>query len=211
MSFDLVARHFQWMEAVVFGDAMQSARVTFLSKLSTVRHALLLGEGDGRFLQELVRSHPSAAIDCVDSSRQMLVLAKSRLPAGTAESARIKFIRADARSADLPGSQYDLIVTNFFFDCFNRDSIERIVARIGAGSSESACWLLADFQNGGEASASIRDKLLLRVMYLFFRCASQLEAKNLIPAGPYLESIGFTCEERRYQRSGFIKSEFWRR
>ena len=54
MSFDRLASHYQWIEAVAFGRDLQRARLAFLEELDSPRRALLAGEGDGRFLIELL-------------------------------------------------------------------------------------------------------------------------------------------------------------
>ena len=54
MSFDHLAPHYRWMEWLLAGSKPQRCRTTFLDTLPTARHALLLGEGNGRFLREFL-------------------------------------------------------------------------------------------------------------------------------------------------------------
>ena len=55
MSFDRLAAHYHWMENLFAGGLMQRCRTTFLARTKDRRHALLVGEGTGKFLVELLR------------------------------------------------------------------------------------------------------------------------------------------------------------
>ena len=68
VSFNLIARHYRWLETIVFGNQLQQARLAFVRDVGAPRRVLLVGEGNGRFLAEFVRAHPGAAIDCVEAS-----------------------------------------------------------------------------------------------------------------------------------------------
>ena len=60
------------MEIAFAGHLMQTCRTTYLSKTLPYRHALLLGEGTGKFLVELLRFHPQIQITCVEQSVGMI-------------------------------------------------------------------------------------------------------------------------------------------
>ena len=53
--------------------------LTWIDTIPRPRRTLILGEGDGRFLCELVRAYPKVDVDCVDASETMLQLARARL------------------------------------------------------------------------------------------------------------------------------------
>ncbi len=58
MSFDRVAPFYRRLETLVFGGQLQAARCAFVREVSGSRRALLVGEGDGRFLEQLLRAQP---------------------------------------------------------------------------------------------------------------------------------------------------------
>ena len=93
MSFDRLARHYRWMECVLAGSKLQRCRTAFIDNVSAARRALLLGEGNGRFLVELFRARPDIHVTCVDASAAMLARARARLRALALERDNVEFCR----------------------------------------------------------------------------------------------------------------------
>jgi SAM-dependent methyltransferase len=211
VSFDRIARHYFWLETVVFGAALQRSRVHWIGRISTSKSVLVLGEGDGRFLCELVKALPDADIDCVEASPRMIERARERLrqlPAGSGKN--VRFVREDMGSWAPPRS-YDLLVTHFVLDCFPSDEIERIVAKLAHAASPGAFWLLSDFTLPAKGWTRVVARVLLSVMYAFFRITTRIKAKALVDPAPHLEKNGFVCSARCPFYAGIAKSELWRR
>ena len=63
MSYTTLAPHYHWLETLTFGRALQAARCACLQAGEEVRpqRALLLGDGDGRFLERALRCWPEAS------------------------------------------------------------------------------------------------------------------------------------------------------
>ena len=55
MNCDLIAPHYWWIERLGMGRALERRRRWFLPEIGNARRALVLGDGDGRFLRELLR------------------------------------------------------------------------------------------------------------------------------------------------------------
>jgi len=145
VSFDLVAPHYRWLEAIAFGNALQRARTRWIDTIARPKRTLILGEGDGRFLCELVRAHPKIDVDCIDASAAMLHLARARLSRTHPESvSRVHFICEDILQWS-PRKSYDLLVTHFFLDCFPATELQAIVAKLARAAEPDAVWLIADF------------------------------------------------------------------
>ena len=62
-----------------FGSVLQKARNRWIDRIAPPKRALVLGEGDGRFVCELLRVHGEARVDCVDASGRMLEIARQRV------------------------------------------------------------------------------------------------------------------------------------
>ena len=206
MSFDRVAPHYRWLETLAFGSQLQAARLTFVRQIEPPRRVLIAGEGDGRFLADLVRLYPGAEIDCVEASARMISLARQRIGA-----ASVNFIHADIRDLPLAADRYDLIVTHFFLDCFSGPALHETVRKLAGAATVHAEWLLADFHLPAAGWRRQKARLWLGAMYGFFRLTSDLETQRLEDPSPFLEAAGFACLEQHLARFRMIKSEHWRR
>jgi len=211
VSFDRLASHYQWIEAVAFGRDLQRARLAFLEELDSPHRALLAGEGDGRFLIELLRRFPDLPVDCIDGSGGMLAIAQKRVQMKMAKSAgNIRFIKAAIDSAPLSESRYDLIVTHFFLDCFTQPQLKSLVAKLARSAAPNATWLIADFCYPNSHIGQWRARLWINAMYWFFRAVTEINAQTLIDLAPFLRLENFRCARRQLFNHGMIKSEVWK-
>ena len=206
MNFDRVAPYYRWLEVLVFGRQLQTARIAFVRQIASPQRVLIVGEGDGRFLAEFVRAHPGVAVDCVETSARMIGLAQARLGQD-----QVRFIREDVRSVTLPAAHYDLIVTHFVLDCFSAPALGEVVARLAHAATPEANWLLADFAQPAAGWKRWHARFWLWLMYGFFRLTSRIETGRLIDPSSFLCEAGFTRRSERPFRFGMIKSDWWSR
>ncbi len=211
MSFDRLARCYGVLEAFAAGGKMQKCRLAFLDDIPVPRKVLLAGEGHGRFLLECVRRYPEAMIVVVDSSIGMLQVARNKLALLETANVRVEFVHADVLHWDAPVEKFDLIVTHFFLDCFVADSLAGVVARLGMLASPDAHWLLADFQIAPTGWAGLRCRVIVGLLYRFFRVVCRLKADSLTCPDEDLEMAGFHRHRRTTSEWGLLKSEWWRR
>jgi len=188
------------------GEKLQRCRVAFLREISVPRKILIAGEGHGRFLPVCAEVFPNAGIVVVDSSAKMLEIA-----GGKVESARIEFVHADFLEWVGPSGEFDLIVTNFFLDCFREEELAVVVRKLGDLAAPQADWLLADFEIAPDGLARWRSWVIVAVLYRFFRIMTGLRAKALVPPEPHLKEMGFALHHRKTHEWGLLKSEWWRR
>jgi ubiquinone/menaquinone biosynthesis C-methylase UbiE len=212
VNFDRVAPVYRCLETLTFGGALQRARTCLIHQLAPPRRVLICGEGNGRFLCQLLRVHPAIDIDCVDSSSKMLDLAKRRVLRTYPDSfARVCFIHEDIRNWCSENS-HDLIVTHFFFDCFPREEAQSIAAKLAAAATSNAFWLISDFVVPRRGFiARLHARIWLRLMYFFFRSATRISANELIDPTPWLEGNGFRRIAQKISRAGMVKSECFAR
>lgn len=210
MSFDAIAPWYRTLETIVFGNALQRARIAGLDQIGLPRRALIVGEGNGRFLTALLARQPLTRIDCVDTSQRMLDLARRHvLQKAPGQISRVTFIQHDVTSWT-PNDRYDLIATHFVLDCFGTQQVGNIVARLAQAAAPNVVWLLADFRIPKGGLARIHARAWLAVMYQFFRCVARIEAHALVDPSPFLRAEGFTLEQQHLFRYGMLKSELWR-
>ncbi len=62
---------YRWLEYVTFGRELERRRFRYLAEVAGTKRALILGDGDGRFLSRFA-AVSSATIDYVDASAGML-------------------------------------------------------------------------------------------------------------------------------------------
>jgi len=211
MSFDTLAPHYRWMEFVLAGEKLQRCRMAFLDEIPTPQNILLLGEGHGRGLVECCRRFGSARITCIDSSAGMLAAAGRQLTSHNLKSSRVELMQADILKWTPPENTYDLLITNFFLDCFTATQLEEIIRKVAGVATDDGNWLLSDFQVAPGTMSRIRSRLILWSMYSFFRLSTHLGAHKLTPPDSFLQRAGFSLRCSRQTEWGLLHSDWWQR
>lgn len=202
--FDRVARIYQALEVAAFGRTLQRARTAYVNQLANSRDVLILGDGDGRFLQVLLCAAPHARVHSVDGSARMLQLAASRL--SEANRSRVTFECADARHFTPNSSGYDAVATLFFLDCFSTTDVRALISRLSQTLHAEGQWLFADFAIPPRGFSRLYATVVVAALYLFFRWRAGLEVQQLPPSEQLLVSAGFQCRDAREFRGGLIRS-----
>lgn len=211
MSFDRLAPHYDWMEAVLAGHRLQRARVAWLEALRDRRSILTVGEGHGPFAAACAQRFPSARLTCVDASAGMLAQARRRASRAGVTPERVSWIQASLPGWTPPAGTFDAIVTHFFLDCFPPEELASVVAALGRAATPDALWLVADFAAPARGPARWRAKAVHGLMYSFFRFATKLPARRLTPPDEALRAQGFTLAGRRTWNWGLLQSDLWTR
>jgi ubiquinone/menaquinone biosynthesis C-methylase UbiE len=206
VNFDRVAPYYRWLERLVFGDQLQQARIAFVRQIDPPRRALVVGEGNGRFLVALLHAHRDVRVDCVEASARMIELA--RVQAG---DERVQFIQADILETSLPENSFDLVVTHFFLDCFAERSLRQVIEKLSRAATRDATWLIADFCEPPRRWRRLRTRALIATMYAFFRAVSGIQARRLVDYAPYLRAEGFALTNDLLSPNEIIRSQVWRR
>jgi len=201
MNCDLIAPHYWWIERLGMGRTLERRRRWFLPEIENARRALVLGDGDGRFLRELLRKNSAVRADYVDLSRRMLELARKNAGAD-----RVTYRHADALTLDLPRHEYDLIATHFFFDCFGPRELETLIERVTDAARPGAQWIVSEFR-----TTNIAARLLVSALYLFFGITTGLKTRKLADHRAIMRSHGFRLTDASSPRGGLVVSELWER
>jgi ubiquinone/menaquinone biosynthesis C-methylase UbiE len=213
MSFDRISGFYPAMERWLAGSCMQKARTACLKELREPKNVLLVGEGHGRLLVEIMRLFPSAKMTCLDGSSGMLKKAKETLRRAGISEFRCRFVHADALIWEPPAQDeaFDLITSCFIFDCFPQKELDRLVPHLAQSATPDAEWLIADFQIPHSGVARWRASVILRLLYTFFRLVTGIKASELPQHATLLGDAGFTPSSRRELEFGLLYSELWRR
>ena len=215
-NFNRIARSYRWLEYFTFGWFLQQTRVCFLARLHDRRHALLFGDGDGRFLVRLLSQNRLLTADVIDTSAAMLNLLSQRAEpfafgaTSGAGSPQFRRLRTHHQSAltYLPELPPDLVITHFFLDCLRQRELDRLIHALTPSLATGALWLISEFRIPPGALA-IPARLLTRVLYLGFRLLTGLRVTRLPDYRSPLIQAGFVCIACRHHLFGMLVSELW--
>jgi ubiquinone/menaquinone biosynthesis C-methylase UbiE len=212
VSFDAVAPWYRALELIAFGNALQKCRVACLEEIRSPSRVLVAGEGNGRFLCELLRRDRGVQVDCIDASERMLQLARRRVQRELPDRAdQVRFLHRDITSWLPPENAYDLLVTHFVLDCFPEAELAGAIKKFAAAAKSEAAWLLADFRLPDRGFARLHAQAWLAAMYQFFRLTARIQATELVDPTSHLQSAGFSLAHQHLFRRGMLKSELWRK
>jgi SAM-dependent methyltransferase len=204
--FDTIARPYRWLEYLSFGPMVERCRYHRLPELAGAQRALVLGDGDGRFLARLVSQNPQIRADVVDLSPAMLRLLTDRVAKVGGED-RITQHCVDAREFT-PSGDYDLVVTHFFLDCFTTAEVHDLTARIRRHLPPGARWVVSEFAIP-RGPLSILARLIVRSLYAAFRLLTGLKTHRLPDYAAALRSCSLALVSRHHWLLGVMVSEIW--
>jgi SAM-dependent methyltransferase len=207
--FNKLAHVYRWMEWLTFGPYLHRARTAFLPELIHARHALILGDGDGRFTADLLNLNPTIQIDAVDLSPAMLQALTRR--AGP-NAGRVRTHIADARIFELdPAEPYDLVVTHFFLDCLATNEIQTLARSIRLNLAPGATWVLSDFAIPPSFYGRLIARPLVYFLYSAFNLLTGLRLRHLPDYSSAIRYSGFTLLARKTHLDGLLVSELWQK
>lgn len=199
-NYDKIAGNYDLLSRIVFGKAQVASQLCLLKYVPANSRVLVAGGGTGWILEAFAKVHPEGlTIDYVDSSAKMLALAGKR-KCGTN---RVKFIHLPAENYS-PEEKYDVIFTAFFFDNFPASKIEYLFSRFDRLIKKDGTWLYVDFILD-KNNSPLWQKILLKLMYVFFRVTSQIETQELVAMDIFFSQSYYPVIEISHYHN-FIKS-----
>lgn len=212
---DHLAQAYRWMEWLTFGPYLHRCRRTFLSDLTTARHALILGDGDGRFTAELLRANPYVQIDAVDASPVML---RALLNRAKTDAHRVQTHAADIRqwaqaqtsSESSSIEPYDLVIAHFFFDFLTTEEIRALAVAIRPHLAPNARWIVSEFAHPGGLYGKLVAAPVIWLLYHSFALLTGLRIRRLPDHTAALRNSGFQLKASRTLLKGLLIAENWR-
>lgn len=203
-NFNPIARPYRWLEYLTLGRTLEHCRLHFLPALLNQKRALVIGDGDGRFLAALMASNSYIHVDAVDTSATMLQLLSQRCQA---DAARLETHHASALTF-APDGPYDLVVTHFFLDCLTQSELEALIVRIVPTLTSNALWLVSDFRIP-PGTMRLSARILVRSLYFAFRIVTGLRTVRLPDHAAPLTQAGLTRIAYHYSLGGLLTTELW--
>jgi SAM-dependent methyltransferase len=210
-NFNWIARPYRWLEYLTLGKALENCRTHYLPQLLDRRHALVLGDGDGRFLAQFLKHNLNLQADAVDTSATMLQLLRQRCEAATPNAAvRLRTYHSNALTVPLEDSEnsYDLIVTHFFLDCLTQPELNALITRIAPTLTPGALWLISDFRIA-TGLMRLPARAFVRSLYLAFRLLTGLRTTQLPDHATPLTQAGLTRIAHQHRLAGLLTTELW--
>jgi SAM-dependent methyltransferase len=203
-NFNPIARPYRWLEYLTLGRRLEHCRLHFLPSLLNHKRALVIGDGDGRFLAALMAANPHIHVDAVDTSATMLQLLSKRCEANTTRLAT----HHTSALTFAPSGAYDLVVTHFFLDCLTQSDLEALVARITPTLTSNALWLISDFRIP-PGRMRLPARIFVRSLYLAFRIITGLRTTHLPDYATPLAKAGLTRIAHHESLAGLLTTELW--
>lgn len=212
MNSDPIARIYRLGEFLVFGHKLERCRNEHLDELKTCKRALLLGDGDGRFLCSLLKRVPQIEVDYVELSGKMIAQARLRL-ARLDEQAqqRVRFHQSDIFETALPGNTFDLVCSHFFLDCLTTEETQRLAQVIKQATKGQALWVVSDFQVPSGRWRRLHARVWVKTLYLLFRITTGLRTQQLPSYRSSMQHAGFSLLKNRDRFAGMLTAQLWQR
>jgi len=203
-NYNSIAFFYDTICQLVFGQKIKNAQIKSLQFVPANSKMLIVGGGTGWILEEISKIHHSGLkITYIDNSSKMIQLSKKRNIAFNS----IEFINESIEDISLLQEKYDVILTPFFFDNFSQSTAEFVFKKLDASLKKSGCWLYIDFYLSEKSN--YLQKILLKVMYVFFRVICKIEAREL-PAMAAFFSL-YKLEEVENYYDGFITMQVYQK
>lgn len=211
--FDRLAKPYRWMEYLSFGTALERCRFHFLPQLRNTQHALLLGDGDGRFTAALLQQAETADAFAIDASKAMLHALQERCAAVGTENRLQTFCTSlnDGLPTIAADKRFDLIATHFFLDCLNEAEVENIAHDAAICTTPDAHWVISEFRVPKHGVMQLPSRLIVRLLYLAFRFLTGLRAQQLPAYEAILQCNGWHMQQQQMRLGGLLVSELWQR
>jgi SAM-dependent methyltransferase len=186
------------------------ARKSLADHLGDAQKILVLGDGDGRLLTELTQCHIDAKFTSIEQSPKMLQLQRNRIRSAGAQD-RVNFIEADATMAKHFEQKHDAVVTAFFLDCFDNDSLDDLLPKILSSIADGGTLYFVDFCLPCEPFQRLYARWMLWTMHRFFAWQTGLRNRNLVDIPKKISNLGWDVQQQHDHHFKMITARIYRR
>ena len=200
-NYDKLAWIYDPLSRLVYFKAQVNAQISLLPFIPADSKILIVGGGTGWILESIAKVHPTGlSITYVEISKKMVELAQKR----DCKKNQVLFIQQAMEDYTLT-EKYDVIITAFFFDNFKEEKAISIFHQLNNNLKDNGIWLFSDFildKNNGKKWQGF----MLKMMYLFFKIVTKIEAQKLFYMAPVFEKSNYQNIFETYRYGKFIKS-----
>lgn len=206
VDYSQVAAVYRWLERLVFGSRLQQARVGLLDDVfmnlrpESGQRVLVVGDGDGRFLEVLLGEASGVLVDYVDCSEGMLLEAQARVN----HDARVRWFCGDVR--EWHSGDYDAVVAHFVLDSFEGEPRQEVVDCLVGKVAAGGCLLISDF----DPKARVWAPFVVKLMQGFFALFAKIPFVDVTRDDAAFEALGAVMVRERLWQGGWIYSQLWK-
>lgn len=203
--FDRAAWFYDALAQLVFGSAIGRSQSYFLNEIPAGARVLLIGGGSGKLLQALLRHTACSHILYLEASPKMLAQARQRVEPELRQQATQVEFRLGTEAALHPSEQFNVIITPFLLDLFRPSRVAGMVQQLRKSLQPEGCWLHTDFSYTSTHTV-FWQKLLMRLMYRFFRLLCRIEASSLPDFDEIFRKAGLEKQQQKTFFRGMIEA-----
>ena len=201
-NFDRIAPLYDFLTRVIFGKSIMRSQTYFFNCIRPNSKILIIGGGTGKVLNHLDSLAIPLSVTYIERSQVMLEKSEMHEPF---LNLQVEFILGNETS--IPVQKYDLVLTAFFLDVFKENHLTKVVKILSEVLEPKGQWVVTDFMK----TSVIWQRILVRLMYFFFRITTGLEGDKLLDFKTYLNDLGFTSIQEKAFYHNMIKSTVYQR
>lgn len=201
--FNFIAPYYDFLQKLVFGNALQKAQSFYLKDFPDSKKVLIIGGGSGEILKSISDVLNSDRVVFVEQSENMIAKAKKR--------------KVDIKDLDFvcenvlewkSTEKFDLVILPFILDCFSTDTTIQLLQNLKDILAENGRVLFTDFvQTPNKRGLS---KLLISVMYFFFGMTAKLKTRKLPDFDLAFERAGYENIKKNYFVKQLVQSRVYK-
>lgn len=204
--YNFIAPYYDFISRIIFGKAIIRAQACLLSHITPNSNLLIAGGGSGWILEEIAKLHPGGlTITYIDNAAKMIALAKKRQCGAN----KVVFICEPIENYHII-QQFDCVFTAFFFDNFKIEKAAAVFETIHHHLKTGGNWLYADFAPA-HLVKKYWQKMLLKMMYFFFRVVSKIEAQELADTSSLFKTFRYRQFFIKWHYCQFIQSVVYKK
>ena len=210
-SFDPVAKYYDLLASLVYGDTLKKAQDYYLSRIPDDSQVLIIGGGTGWIIEKILKKSHSREIIFLETSQAMLNLARKKYSKISSDYAtKVTFVEGSINSVS-PNQSFDAVVTFFVLDVYSDIENEALTRQLFEKLKKGGLWLFADFDPLQRVKTPYWQRFLLFVMYRFFRLTTGLKNQKIPSYHQHFEALNLRPVEHQFFFRGFIRSSLYQK
>jgi tRNA (cmo5U34)-methyltransferase len=210
--FDRLSYIYDFMLWSTSGNIISKSQSILINELPFCSKTLIIGGGTGQFLYALLKSGKTESVTYIDISPKMIACSEKYLTKHLPEKReQILFITGNVES--IPSeAKYDLIVTNYFLDLFNKEELDIVFNKLYKHFSKNGFWYYTDFCLDNPSVKGIRKithVAIVQVLYTFFRFFCGISATKLWSVKTLFDNKKMTLKNETFFAGKLIRTALY--